>query len=361
MVLHYVSYERIIEKEAIDFIDEQSDMLIEGIKDGADFDRNEIDALDRAWHENITDRAYSDTDAKFILEESRNVEDDRGLWDGTDPEESLRIQAAYTFSNDVWFKAQELYDDIKATVEDALDDVTFDGDPEEVVHEGGVRKRFFENDEEAVHLDGVFDEEGDFKGVLVTMGDDSFLAVDKDNWNLHKGVPAAARAVAHQILDAKGDPSEDDMKLAFVKVLANREIRDLVRESAPKPIQPGTEEERVALRDYMRMGRNSSRSGYPLGGAYIDARCGYGYGTDEFTYVWNDNQLGKQLPHLKGFYKPDVKAYYDKTFGGPATTTAEEMLERIAFLIRDGADSHELHELLPQIDAFKDNAPTPTM
>jgi len=357
----YVSYDTIIEREAVDFIAEQSDTIIGMLKDDSDFDRN-YDNLDRAWHENITDRAYSTEDANFIINESSNVESDSGLWEGQDPDDALRTQAAYTFSNDVWQEAERLYDGIKSTVDDALEDVTIEDSPEDEPYEGGVRRRFFENDAEEVYLDGVFDAEEEFRGVLVTMGKDSFLAVDKDNWDLHKAVPAAARAVAYNILDEKGEPNDDDMKLAFVKVLAKREIRNLVEENRPAPIAKGSEEERVALRDYLRQARNTDmRSGYPLGSAYIDARCGYMYGTDDFAYVWTDNELGKQLPHLSGLYKDKIKQYYAETFGGPTPTTAEEMLERIAFLIRDGADSHELYELLPQIEALKDNTPSPTM
>ena len=64
-----------------------------------------------------------------------------------------------------------------------------------------------------------------------------------------------------------------------------------------------------------------TRGSYPLGGSYIDARCGTGYGMpDQYEYVMTDRKVAKQLPHLAGKYRDDVIKYYQDTFGEtPAT------------------------------------------
>jgi hypothetical protein len=89
-------------------------MFKEAIKDGKDFDRNDIDGLDSAFHENITDRGYTPKDAIYILKACKEEETDSGIWEGLDDwRAELSARAAYSFSNDVWFKMEEIYNELK--------------------------------------------------------------------------------------------------------------------------------------------------------------------------------------------------------------------------------------------------------
>jgi hypothetical protein len=113
-----VNYQEDVEKEAKDFLAQHEDEFKEAIKEGKDFDYNDIDGLDEWVHEELTDRSYSVTDAAFVIDNSDNVETDRGLWEGQDMQEALQTQAAYTFSNDVFLRAREIFDEIKSDWED---------------------------------------------------------------------------------------------------------------------------------------------------------------------------------------------------------------------------------------------------
>lgn len=129
-----VYYEKDVEQEAKDFLDNHEDDLKEAIKEGKDFDRNDIDDLDSWFHEEITDRAYSLEDAAFVLAHSSEVETDSGLWEGQDPGDAISTQAAFTFSNDVWFKCEEIYKEIKEEYESQkteIDEKTEDEDKTE--------------------------------------------------------------------------------------------------------------------------------------------------------------------------------------------------------------------------------------
>lgn len=112
-MINLVNYDTDIEKEAKEFMQEIEDELKEAIKDNLEFDRNDIDALDTRFHEEITDRGYTLSDAAFIIENSDNPETDSGIWEGQQPEDAIRTKAAYSFSNDVWFKCDEIYNEIK--------------------------------------------------------------------------------------------------------------------------------------------------------------------------------------------------------------------------------------------------------
>ena len=124
-----VDYEKDVEDEAKDFLSEYKDDLKRAIKEEKEFDRNDIEVLDDAFHENITDRAYSPEDAVFILEHCDNEETDSGLWEGQDWRDELSTRAAFSFSSDVWFKCEQIYNEIKEEYESQRN--TEDEDSEE--------------------------------------------------------------------------------------------------------------------------------------------------------------------------------------------------------------------------------------
>jgi len=355
----HISYDDIVAEEAIDFISENTDMLAEAIAEGKDFDRNDIRDLDTIWHENIVDRAYSLSDATFIIDNSSNVESDRGLTEGQDHEEAQSTIAAFTFSNDVWDEAERIYKRLADAAEEAETDITIEDKNEPTVRKNKTLKNFAVLNYESgdISVSSVFGKTEDFEGVLVE-GPFGHALITKNNLKSITEVDSKVKAVAKAILDEEGDPSYDDIRTAYIKAVVEAAVASMVEDNKPAPIEPGSDEERRELLAWMRASRESSRGGYPLGGSYIDARCGTLYGSSEHAYVVSDNELGQRLPHLRGKYRDAIKAYWDETFGGPTPTTAEEMLVKIQQMISDGAENQEFREVLPEIEAILNpNAP----
>lgn len=233
-----VDYEKDVEQEAKEFMQEIEDELKEAIKEDLDFDRNDIDVLDTRFHEVITDRSYSLSDAVFVIENSDNEETDTGLWEGQQPEDAIRTKGAYTFSNDVWFKCEEIYKDIKAEYE--------------------MQERE--------------------------------LDVDAEDY------------------DEKLD--------AILNALFKEHISTKL-----EPVTKGGLDEKRLIERWLRLNeRAGMRGGYPVGGSYIDARCGTGHGNpDAKDYVDFDHEFAQQVPHLAGKWKATVREYYIKTFPSKET------------------------------------------
>src|SRR4030042_3569260 len=108
-----MDYQKDIEQEAKSFLSEHEEEFKQAIKENKEFDRNEIDDLDEWFHEEITDRAYTLKDAAYIISNCENEETDSGIWEGQDAKATLSSIAAYSFSNDVWLKCEEIYKEIK--------------------------------------------------------------------------------------------------------------------------------------------------------------------------------------------------------------------------------------------------------
>jgi len=107
-----VRYSDEVRKEAVDFIEEMMDEFITAMQNEDDYFFNS-DVEDR-FFECVCDRAYTLSDAAFVIENSDNVETDSGLWEGREPAEALETQAAFTFSNDVHCEAEEIYESVKS-------------------------------------------------------------------------------------------------------------------------------------------------------------------------------------------------------------------------------------------------------
>jgi hypothetical protein len=225
-----MDYDDEIEKEARDFIIEHEDMFVEALKNDSDWDYNDIDDLDSCWHDDIVDRAYTLDDAAYILDNCHEEETDSGLWDGRDAQEAMSARAAYSYANDVWFKAEEMYNEIKERMKELVDE---DED---------------EETSEEISSQTAFDE---FK-----------------NDNGYKIVP----------------------------------------------VEKGSEEEISLIRQWLlRNDRDAGmRGGYPVGGSYIDSRCGTGHGIpDVKDYVDFDHEFAQRVPWLSGKYKDVVQKRYD--------------------------------------------------
>ncbi len=114
------------------------------------------------------------------------------------------------------------------------------------------------------------------------------------------------------------DDEDHEQKLeSLAKNILSENTEELIEQ-----VKPGSQEEKEILSEWIRLSKNvGTRGSYPLGGSYIDARCGTGYGMpDQYEYVMTDRTVAKQLPHLAGKYRDDVIKYYQDTFGEtPAT------------------------------------------
>lgn len=215
------NYDKLIKEEAVDFLKDHRDMIVQALLDGSDFDYNEIYDLDRAWHESIRDRSYNTNDARWILENCENEEGDNGLWEGQDYDQATQTKAAYSFSNDVWFSAKEIYEDLKSEYEQALE-------------------------------------------------------------------------------EKEDEDSEDEDGLAAEKEIANKVFDSFFAEDEVTPLTQGSKEEYLAFVEWYDLGERVSRSGYPVGQSYIDARCGAMYDTPEYDYVELDRKIVKTIPRIKG-------------------------------------------------------------
>lgn len=110
-----------IRKEAVDFIEEVMDDVRSALENEEDY---LIDGSvdDRFW-ECVIDRSYSLTDAAYVVENSNNVEEDSGLWEGKEPRDAIETQAAFTFGNDVREDVEEIYSEMKSEYDDKYMDV----------------------------------------------------------------------------------------------------------------------------------------------------------------------------------------------------------------------------------------------
>ena len=113
-------------------------------------------------------------------------------------------------------------------------------------------------------------------------------------------------------VDDSDDESDDSKESEHAKSILNS-----LTEEEIEQVEPGTEREKEILSEWLRLNRNvGMRGNYPLGGSYIDERCGVGFGMPgQYEYVKTDKVVAKQLPHLAGKYRGDVKKYFLTTFG----------------------------------------------
>ena len=240
-----VDYYDEVRKEAVDFIEEVMDEVAESLKNGEDY-LLDGDVEDR-FFECVTDRSYTLSDAAFVIDHSNNVETDSGLWEGMPPKEAIEAQAAFTFSNDVHSKVEEIYEDLKSTY------------------------------------------------------DDNYGEVYDDLMERHKN-------------DVKADPDDDDYDatedaeeaaVVFTKEYFEEEYGNSI------PVVTDKKEQIFMIERYLTLKDNASLwGGYPVGGSYIDSRCGVGFGMPTIhDYVEYDHEIARAIPAIRGMYREDVKKY----------------------------------------------------
>lgn len=99
------------------FMDEMAEQLIDYDKISTDM-FGDYDNGDGIFHEVVTDRSYSLSEAAEVLSQLyRHVEEDTGLWEReTDVDRIAEIQAAYTYGNAVYSEFIDIVEDINDNV-----------------------------------------------------------------------------------------------------------------------------------------------------------------------------------------------------------------------------------------------------
>jgi len=113
--------------------------------------------------------------------------------------------------------------------------------------------------------------------------------------------------------DVKEDPDDDDYDATEdAEEAAAKFMQEYFEEEYGNsvPIVTDKKEQIFMIERYLTMADKTSRGGYPVGGSYIDSRCGVGFGMPtEYDYVEYDHEIARAIPEIRGKYKDDVKKY----------------------------------------------------
>jgi hypothetical protein len=82
-------------------------------------------------------------------------------------------------------------------------------------------------------------------------------------------------------------------------------------------VEKGSEEERLLLGKWIKMGQGLIVAGSAMGESYLDANIVRPEDIEEKSqnYVKLDHEAAEQLPHLKGRFRWDLEKYYRERFG----------------------------------------------
>jgi len=78
--------------------------------------------------EDLHSRTYSWMEAAIIIENCKREEEDASLWFGRKMEDAVQVCAVYSYANDVWDMAVELYSDLLDEYEPSYNVVTPEGE-----------------------------------------------------------------------------------------------------------------------------------------------------------------------------------------------------------------------------------------
>ena len=83
------------------------------------------------------------------------------------------------------------------------------------------------------------------------------------------------------------------------------------------PIEPGTDEERLMLGQWIKRGQKLIVGTSSLGDAYLDPNVKREevIQKESEEYVTFDHKVGEKLPHLKGKFRWDLEKYYRDRYG----------------------------------------------
>ena len=82
-------------------------------------------------------------------------------------------------------------------------------------------------------------------------------------------------------------------------------------------VEKGSEEERLLLGKWIKMGQGLIVAGSPMGDSYLDPNITRPEELEKKSadYVKLDHDAAEKLPHLKGRFRWDLEKYYRERFG----------------------------------------------
>ena len=90
-------------------------------------------------------------------------------------------------------------------------------------------------------------------------------------------------------------------------------------------ISPGSDEERLLLGKWIKMGNNLIVATFPFGESLLDPKVKRDDGTAKRAeeYVKFDHEVAEQLSHLKGKFRYALETYFRDTWGATLPTDEE--------------------------------------
>ena len=81
--------------------------------------------------------------------------------------------------------------------------------------------------------------------------------------------------------------------------------------TVPYDEEDDSEKKIYMIERYLSLADSASMwSGYPVGGSYIDSRCGVGFGMPNIhDYVEYDHEIARAIPDIRGMQKSEVIKY----------------------------------------------------
>ncbi|UCD11945.1 MAG: hypothetical protein JSU88_02335 [Nitrospinaceae bacterium] len=82
-------------------------------------------------------------------------------------------------------------------------------------------------------------------------------------------------------------------------------------------VEPGSEEERLLIGRWIKMGQGLIVGGSALGESYLDPNITRPDDVQKKSeeYVRYDHDLAEKVPHLKGRFRWDLEKYYRELYG----------------------------------------------
>lgn len=271
-----MDYNQDVTEDAFNFLSEIEEDIKNAIVSGEEeveeivCDESGYGEIRDAFHEQVTDRAYSIEDAAYVIANCEEEETDTGMWEGLEMHEAMQRCAAFSYANDVWAEIKSQYEGLLCEFEASWKVVdALGGDVGEFTEDGDAEDWITENDEDG--------EEG------------------------------------YEVKEGRGNIDEV--------------WQDWVNDNTVSEIETGGKDELFALQRWVKLNAKSGMwGGYPLGGVYIDARCGTGYSMPDVKDFYDQDRITRlQLPSMKGKYLDVVKERIEELEGitTPVTLTVE--------------------------------------